>query len=63
MQEYQKIGGDDKEAYHGIKNWRFILTMELTVQAFIIGKVSQEAQKRANDELRQYIREGKVKTE
>lgn len=57
------MGGDSDDAYHGIKNWRCILQQELTVQAFIQGKVPQDAQKRADENLRQYIREGKVKTE
>jgi NADPH-dependent curcumin reductase CurA len=62
-QEYQKIGGDGTDAYHGITNWRYILTQELTIRGFICGKVSAEAQKRCNEELAQYIKEGKVKTE
>lgn len=57
------MGGDDNDVYHGIKNWRYVLTSELTVKGFICGKVSQEAQKRADDDLRKYIKEGKVKTE
>jgi NADPH-dependent curcumin reductase CurA len=62
-QEYQNMGGDDNEVYHGIKNWRYILTSELTIRGFICGKVSKEAQTNADEGLRHFIREGKLKTE
>lgn len=62
ISEYQKLGGDD-DAYHGIKNWRFILTQELTVKGFIRPNVDPEVRKQADDELKQFIRDGKVKSE
>ncbi|UZJ53184.1 hypothetical protein CBS101457_002504 [Exobasidium rhododendri] len=63
ISEYQNMGGADNDVYHGIKNWRYVLTSELTIRGFICGKVSQQAMKDADEGLRQFIIDGKVKTD
>lgn len=60
--EYQKMGGENVER-HGIKNWRFILTMRLRVEAFVIPDCTPEEHQRTTEQLIGYISKGKLKTQ
>lgn len=60
--DYQRIGSDDKSGYHGMKNWRYILTMRLTVQGFTIPDCTPQEHRRTTEQLAGYIAQGKVKT-
>jgi NADPH-dependent curcumin reductase CurA len=62
LQEYQKIGGD-ADAYHGIKNWRQILLRELKIQGYVKPNMPPEVVTHTDKELKQFVRDGKLKSE
>lgn len=59
--DYQKIGG--QASHYGIKSWRYILTMRLRVEAFVIPDCTPEEHQRTTEYLVGQIAKGQLKTQ